>query len=111
MIVDSLAEDKAEDLVVIALGDRTSFADYMIVASGRSGRQIGAMAEHLITLLKEHGLGRIRPEGARQGDWVLVDAGDVIVHLFRPELRVFYNLEKMWSSPIEAFDRAVGAEA
>ncbi len=69
----------------------------MVIASGRSARQVNAIAEHLARHLKEAGHGRSKIEGLRQGDWVLIDAGDVIVHLFRPEVREFYNLEKMWS--------------
>jgi len=72
-------------------------ADAMIVASGRSHRHVGAIADHLLRALKEAGLGRARVEGLPHCDWVLIDAGDMIVHLFRPEVRAFYNLEKIWS--------------
>lgn len=92
----SLEDDKAVDVVTIDLNGKSTIADYMVVASGRSHRQVSAMADHLIGMLKDLGLGRVAVEGQAQADWVLVDAGDVIVHLFRPEIRSFYNLEKMW---------------
>lgn len=92
----SLEDDKAVDVVTIDLDGKSSIADHMVVASGRSHRQVAAMADHLVARLKHLGLGRIAVEGLKQADWVLVDAGDVIVHLFRPEIRSFYNLEKMW---------------
>lgn len=92
----SLEDDKAEDLVTIDLAGKSSIADYMVVASGRSQRQVGAMAEHLREKLKAAGVGNVPVEGAQRCDWVLIDAGDIIVHLFRPEVRAFYNLEKMW---------------
>lgn len=98
-IVNSLDLDKAEEIVTINLTGKSAFADYMIIASGRSNRQVSALATHLIERLKEWGT-RPRAEGMSQGDWVLIDAGDVIVHIFRPEVRDFYNLEKMWSSEL-----------
>ncbi len=95
-IVTSLTDDKAEDVVQIDLRGKTAIGDYMVVASGRSTRQVSAMADKLIDRLK-HEFGRIaRVEGREAGDWVLIDAGDVIVHIFRPEVRDFYQLEKMW---------------
>ncbi len=96
LVKSSLEDDKAEDLVVIPLAGKTSIADYMVIASGRSQRQVGAMADHLREALKSAGVKGVAVEGAERCDWVLVDAGDVIVHLFRPEVRAFYNLEKMW---------------
>ncbi len=96
LVTASLEDDKAEDLVTIDLAGKSSIADYMIIASGRSQRQVGAMAEHLREKLKAEGFGSVPVEGARRCDWVLIDAGDIIVHLFRPEVRSFYNLEKMW---------------
>jgi len=96
LAVKSLDDDKAEDIVVIDLAGKTSIADYMVVASGRSTRQVGAMAEHLREKLKTAGAPAVEIEGLAQADWVLIDAGDVIIHLFRPEVRSFYNLEKMW---------------
>jgi len=96
-LIEQILEDhKAEDVVVIGLKGKSSIADYMIIASGRSTRQVIALAENLVTALKADGVVGIRPEGIRQGDWVLIDAGDIIIHLFRPEVREFYNLEKMW---------------
>jgi ribosome-associated protein len=89
---------KAEDSVAIDLSGKSSIADYMVVTSGRSQRHVSAVAEHVVKDLKDAGAVHIRVEGMRQGDWVLIDAGDVIVHVFRPEVRTFYNLEKMWSA-------------
>ena len=89
--------DKAEDINTIDLRGQTSIADYMIVASGRSSRQVGALAEKLCDRLKASGCTNIRVEGKSSCDWVIVDAGDVIIHLFRPEVRDFYNIERMWS--------------
>ncbi|KAF0118671.1 MAG: putative nicotinate-nucleotide adenylyltransferase (NadD-like) [Rhodospirillaceae bacterium] len=94
----SLANDKAEDIIVVDLNGKTSIADYMVIATGRSSRQVGAMAEHLMERLKAQGV-VVSLEGMRECDWVLLDAGDVVVHLFRPEVRMFYNLEKMWGGP------------
>lgn len=107
-VLRSLEDDKAVDVVTIDLKGKSTIADYMVVASGRSHRQVGAMADHLVSTLKDLGLGRVAVEGQQQTDWVLLDAGDVIVHLFRPEIRSFYNLEKMWG--METPDHgAVGA--
>ena len=92
----SLDDDKAEDIVVIDLAGKTTIADYMVVATGRSQRHVGAMADHLIQKLKAEGLHSVPAEGMPQCDWVLLDAGDIVVHLFRPEIRAFYNIEKMW---------------
>ncbi|GAB4232910.1 MAG: hypothetical protein Tsb0032_38800 [Kiloniellaceae bacterium] len=92
----SLEDDKADDIVVIELADKSSIADFMVIASGRSSRQVGAMADHLREKLKAEGVHGIAAEGLERCDWVLIDGGDVIVHLFRPEVRSFYNLEKMW---------------
>lgn|SRR5690554_3701567 len=100
LIEEILSDDKAENLVVIDLAGKTSFADYMIIASGRSSRQVTAMADHLKERIKDAGYGTVRMEGQAGGDWILVDAGDVIVHLFRPEVRSFYNLEKIWAPDI-----------
>jgi len=98
--VSSLEDDKAEDITVIDLAGKTSISDYMIIASGRSNRHVAALAEHLVERLKKRGLVPLSVEGLAQADWVLIDAGDVIVHVFRPEVRSFYNLEKMWSVPL-----------
>jgi len=96
----SLDDDKAEDLVVIDLSGKTTIADYMVVATGRSQRHVGAMSDHLVEKLKKAGLRSVPAEGVPQCDWVLLDAGDVIVHLFRPDVRAFYNIEKMWGYPL-----------
>lgn len=104
IVCRSLDDDKAEDISVIDLTGKTSIADSMVIASGRSSRQVGALADHLIRRLKEQG---IRPavEGKANSDWVIVDAGSVIVHIFRPEVRAFYNLEKMWGHPSAEAER------
>ena len=95
-ILESLAEDKAEDIVDIDLRGKTAIGDYMVIASGRSTRQVTALAEKLTDRLKQE-FGRLsKIEGKNTGDWILVDTGDIIVHLFRPEVREFYQLEKMW---------------
>ena len=99
-VLACLDDHKAEDIVTIDLAGKSTIADYMVIATGRSSRQVGALAEHLVQLLKGYGIVGVTPEGLRQGDWVLIDAGDVIVHLFRPEVRAFYNLEKMWGADI-----------
>lgn len=88
---------KAEQIVTIGLDGKSAIADSMVVASGRSNRHVGAIADQLVEKLKEAGRRDLRIEGMPQCDWVLVDAGDVVVHLFRPEVRSFYNLEKLWS--------------
>ena len=98
-VIASLEDDKAEELVTIALKGRSSVADHMVIASGRSSRQVAAIAEHLVERLKQDAGVIARVEGKEVGDWVLIDAGDVIVHLFRPEVREFYQLEKMWQAP------------
>jgi ribosome-associated protein len=96
-ILVSLDDDKAENIVTIDLAGRSSLCDAEVVASGRSSRHVAAMADHLARKLKEGGYGTRPISGQGQGDWVLVDAGDVIVHLFRPEVRDYYDLEGMWS--------------
>jgi len=89
---------KAEDSVTIDLTGKSSIADFMVVASGRSQRHVASIADQVVKDIEKAGVPRVRVEGLRQGDWVLIDAGDVIVHVFRPEVRVHYNLEKMWSA-------------
>jgi len=98
MVVNSLDDDKAQDVVVIELSGKSDIADYLVIASGTSARQVAAIAEHLRERLKHAGVTGIQAEGLSQGDWVLVDGGDVVVHLFRPEVRSFYNIEKMWGA-------------
>jgi ribosome-associated protein len=97
LILLRLDADKAEDVVLIDLKGKSPIADSIIVASGRSQRHVGALADHLLRALKDAGHGRARVEGLPACDWVLIDAGDVVVHLFRPEVRAFYNIEKIWS--------------
>jgi len=96
-ILASLDDDKAENVVTVNLEGRSALCDAAVIATGRSSRHVAAMAEHLGRRLKEAGYGTRPITGATQGDWVLVDAGDVIVHLFRPEVRDYYDLEGMWS--------------
>jgi ribosome-associated protein len=96
-VVTSLDDDKAQDIVTIELAGRSSLCDAIVVATGTSQRHVASTAEHLARRLKEAGYGAAKVEGLPQGDWVLVDAGDVIVHLFRAEVRSYYDLEGMWS--------------
>ncbi|MCH7941831.1 MAG: ribosome silencing factor [Proteobacteria bacterium] len=96
LVVSILDDGKAIDVIVIDLAGKSAMADCMVVASGGSSRQINALAERLMRGIKTAKFGSPGVEGLSQGDWVLIDAGDVIVHLFRPEIRTFYNLEKMW---------------
>ena len=96
VVISSLEEFKAQDIVKIDLAGKTSMADFMLIASGTSSRQIRAIAENTLTEIKKGSNMNVNIEGLNQGDWVLIDAGDIIIHLFRPEVREFYNLEKMW---------------
>jgi ribosome-associated protein len=96
LVVDSLDEDQALDVVSIPLEGKSSIADFMVIGSGRSTRQVAAIATKLAERVKAAGHGTPRIEGLPAADWVLIDAGDVVVHLFRPEVRTFYNLERMW---------------
>ena len=100
LIRHTLDEGKAEDIVIIDLVGKASFADAMIVASGTSSRQVIALAEHVVSAVRDAGLGRPQMEGEEFGDWVLIDAGDVIVHVFRPEVRLYYHIEMMWAGPL-----------
>jgi ribosome-associated protein len=96
LLLGILDDSKAEETVVIDLAGKTTLADMMIVTSGRSNRHVGSIADHVVEALKERGRKDLRVEGMPHCDWVLIDAGDVIIHVFRPEVRNFYNLEKMW---------------
>jgi ribosome-associated protein len=96
LVEASLDDDQAEGINTLTLRGKSSMADYMVIATGRNARQIAAMADHLATKLKAAGAATVHVEGLRTCDWVLIDCGDIIVHLFRPEIRSFYNLEKMW---------------
>lgn len=108
LILEKLDDDKAEDVVTVDMAGKSAMCDYMVIASGRSQRQVAAMAEHLRELLKPLLANAPPVEGLPQGDWVLVDAGDVVVHLFRPEVRAFYKLERMWGleTPMAGFGDA-----
>ena len=97
-------------MTVIDLRGKSTIGDFMVVASGTSSRHVVALADQLVAALKKHGFKGILPEGIRQGDWVLIDAGDIIVHLFRPEVRSFYGMEKMWEADLEAADRPARAK-
>ena len=106
LVLASLDDDKAEDIVTIPLAGKSEMADQMVIATGRSSRQVSALAEKLVERLKQD-LGLVaRTEGRDLGDWVLIDAGDVIVHIFRPEVREFYQLEKMWQPQAAARPRS-----
>lgn len=97
VVLSQLDEDQAQDIVAIPLAGKSSMADYMIIASGRSTRQVASMAQKLAERVKKEGFGSPQIEGLPAADWVLIDAGDIVVHLFRPEVRSFYNLERMWA--------------
>ncbi|OJF91243.1 ribosome silencing factor [Pararhizobium antarcticum] len=99
LVLESLEDSKAEEIVTIDIAGKSALGDYMIVVSGRSSRHVMAIADHLMTDLKDGGHGNARVEGLETGDWVLIDGGDIIVHVFRPEIREFYNIEKMWAAP------------
>jgi ribosome-associated protein len=99
LVLRRLEDMKAEDTVTIDLRGKSSIGDAMVVTSGRSNRHVGAVADHVVKDLEEAGIPGLRVEGMPHCDWVLIDAGDVIVHIFRPEVRAFYNLEKMWAGP------------
>jgi ribosome-associated protein len=98
-VLASLEDSKAENIVSIDIQGKSSLGDYIVVASGRSHRHVSAVADHLIKAIKDAGLGQARVEGLSGADWVLIDSGDIIVHVFRPEIREFYNLEKLWQTP------------
>jgi ribosome-associated protein len=97
LVLASLDDDQAQDVVTIPLEGKSSIADFMVIGSGRSTRQVAAMAQKLAERIKHGGYGNARIEGLPAADWVLIDAGDIVVHLFRPEVRSFYNLERMWA--------------
>ncbi len=98
-VMTCLDDSKAEEITKIDIQDKSALADYMIIASGRSGRHVSAVADHLLRQLKSEGFKSIKVEGLQSADWVLIDIGDIIVHIFRPEVREFYSLEKMWQMP------------
>ena len=109
LVMHQLDEDQAQEIVSIPLAGVSSIADHMVIASGRSSRHVAAMAEKIATRIKQEGFGSARVEGLPNADWVLIDAGDVIVHLFRPEVRTFYNLERMWGGEAGVSPRPVDA--
>ncbi|MET0171699.1 MAG: ribosome silencing factor, partial [Agrobacterium vaccinii] len=98
-VLASLEDSKAEDIVTIDIAGKSALGDYMVVVSGRSSRHVSAITDHLVSDLKDEGYGGSRVEGQETGDWVLIDTGDIIIHVFRPEIREFYNLERMWAEP------------
>ena len=100
LVLKTLEDHKAVDIAVIDLRGKSTIGDAMVIATCTSTRQVTTLAEEVARQLKEHGLIGLMPEGLRQGDWVLIDAGDVIIHLFRPEVRDFYGLEKMWGAKL-----------
>ena len=99
LVRESLEDSKAEDIVTINIAGKSALGDYMVIVSGRSNRHVAAICEHLISDMKDGGHSGMRVEGMEAGDWVLVDTGDIIIHVFRPEIREFYNIEKMWGAP------------
>lgn len=101
IILSSLDESKAEDILTIDLRGKSSLADFMVILSGRSHRHVGAVSDRLLRDMKDSGMGNAHVEGLPNCDWVLIDTGDHIVHIFRPEVREFYNIEKMWASENE----------
>jgi len=101
VVVESLEADKAEEVVTLDLAGRASFADRMVIATGLADRQITAMATHLEEKLAEVGIKRVQVEGGAGSDWVLIDAGDLVIHLFKPEARALYALEKMWGAELD----------
>ena len=99
-VLASLEDSKAENIVPIDLRGKSVIGDHMVIVSGRSHRHVTAVADHLLRALKESGHGNgVKVEGLNSGDWVLIDTGDIIIHIFRPEVREFYNIEKMWQAP------------
>ncbi len=97
LVLKQLDDDQAQEVVTVDLAGKSSIADHMVIASGRSTRQVASMAQKLAEEVKKQGFGPVRLEGLPAADWVLIDAGDVVVHIFRPEVRSFYNLERMWA--------------
>lgn len=108
VIIASLEDDKAEDIVTLDLSGKASFCDRMVIATGLVDRQITAMAQHLTEKLTKAGFRRAQVEGAHGADWVLIDTGDIIVHLFKPEARAAYALERMWGADLDEVEESVG---
>ena len=99
IVLECLDDAKAEDTITINIPEKSSLGDYMVVTSGRSNRHVSAICDQLLKCLKDHSHGSARVEGLAAGDWVLIDCGDIILHVFRPDVREFYNIEKMWQAP------------
>lgn len=108
LICDSLGDDKAEEIVTLDLAGRATFADRMVIATGLADRQISAMATHLEQKLRDAGFGRVQIEGSGGSDWVLIDAGDIVVHLFKPDARALYGLERMWGADLDETSTSTG---
>ena len=108
IVLASLEDSKAENIVNLEIAGKSSLADHMVIVSGRSHRHVGAIADHLLRDMKSAGYGNATIEGQSACDWVLIDAGDVIVHIFRPEVREFYNLEKMWAPETDTAPQYIG---
>lgn len=106
----ALDANKAEDIVIVPLSGKSAIADYMIIASGRSARHVSGLAQIIAEQLDKLGFKKPRFEGKDNGDWVLADAGDVIVHIFRPEVRSFYNIEKIWCDPLEMLSQVAASK-
>ena len=100
-IISNLDDNKAKDITSIPLEGKSDIADHLVIATGTSSRHVSSLAQRIVNNLKEYGLKSINAEGLENGDWVLIDGGDIIVHLFREEVRDFYNLEKLWSPSLE----------
>lgn len=96
-ILKMLDDDQAQDILCIDLVGKSSVADIMIIASGKNQRHVGAVAEHIVTMLKDMGLGKAKVEGLPNADWVLIDSGDVVTHIFKPDVREFYSIERIWT--------------
>lgn len=110
IIINSLEDSKAENIVAIDIRGKSSLSDHMVIASGRSHRHVGAIADQLSNALKENGFDKPLAEGLPHCDWVLIDGGDVIVHIFRPEVREFYNIEKMWAAEFDSETPSLNSE-
>ena len=102
-----MEEKQADNIKEISLDGKSSIGDYMLIVSGKSQRQVSALAGFVVRKLKKIGIAGVRSEGEEQGDWILIDAGDILIHIFRPEVREFYNLEKMWEPTLEKFDEGL----
>lgn len=111
VVVESLDDDQGEDVRIVPLAGKADFCDFMVIASGQSARKVGAMAEHLMEKLKRVGYRGARAEGLAKCNWVLIDAGDIVVHLFQPDVRAYYDLEKLWEADVTPDEPARSALA